>query len=167
MQPKPRPTGVTLLAILAILAGVFSLAFGVLLLTANAPASALLLVNGIVDFVLAIGYLGGSGWAWLLGIVFGAINIVGSIVEIVAGLSNNILGIIFSIVTIYYLTRLHIKVFFGKGFLRGSVTASTPLGSQMSKDLPLTMSSVARACKNCRATVPAGASFCHNCGTVQ
>lgn len=70
---------------------------------------------GSLTFGLAIGYLGGSRWAWMLGIVFGTINLAGSTVEIVIGLLPNILGIVLSIVTIYYLTRPHVRAFFGKG----------------------------------------------------
>ena len=164
MQLKPRPTGVTVLALLAILAGIFSLVFGVLVLATSLVASALLLANGIFDFVLAIGYLGGNGWAWILGIVFGAINIVGSFIEIALRVSNNFIGIIFSIITIYYLSRVHVRVFFGKGLSPGSVPLPTPVGSLMSTG---SNSKLGMKCRNCGAGLPAGATFCRDCGTIQ
>ena len=164
MQLKPRPTGVTVLAVLAILAGIFSIAFGVLLLATSLLASALLLANGIFDFVLAIGYLGGNGWAWILGIVFGAINIVGSFIEIALRVSNNIIGIIFSTITIYYLSRVHVKVFFGKALSPGSVPLPTPVSSLMSTG---SNSKLGMKCRNCGAGLHAGATFCQDCGTIQ
>jgi len=164
VQLKPRPTGVTVLAVLAILAGIFSLVFGVLVLATSLLASALLLANGIFDFVLAIGYLGGNGWAWVLGIVFGAINIVGSFIEIALRVSNNFIGIIFSIITIYYLSRVHVKVFFGKGLSSGSVPPPTPVGSLMSTG---SNSKLGIKCRNCGAGLPTGATFCRDCGTIQ
>ena len=167
MQLKPRPIGVTFLAILAILAGILSVVFAIPLLAIFALASSLLLVNGIVDFVLAIGYLGGNSWAWVLGIAFGAINILGSIIEIVAGLSNNILGIIFSIITIYYLTRPHVKAFFGRSHSIASTTLPTTLGSSTSMVSSSTMFPTGGKCRNCGANIPAGATLCQDCGTIQ
>lgn len=164
MQLRPRPTGVTVLAVLAILAGIFSLAFGVLLLATSLLASALLLANGIFDFVLAVGYLGGNGWAWILGIVFGVINIVGSFIEIALRVSNNFIGIIFSIITIYYLSRVRVKVFFGKDLSPRSVPLPTPVGSIMSTG---SNSELGMKCRNCGAGLPAGATFCRDCGTIQ
>jgi hypothetical protein len=76
---------------------------------------ALALILGIVSIVVAIGFLGGKGWAWTLGIVVSIINIIVSIVETVIGFSSNLIGIIFSIIIIYYLMRPHVKAFFGKG----------------------------------------------------
>jgi hypothetical protein len=167
VQLTPRPAGVTVLAVLAILAGIFSVAFGIPLLTIAALASALLLVNGIVDFVLAIGYLGGNGWAWVLGIVFGIINIGGSIIEIALGSSNNIIGIIFSIITIYYLTRAHVKAFFGRDLAMASAKSPTPKGSVMPTSSDSTMFPMGLKCNSCGADLPAGAAFCENCGRIQ
>jgi hypothetical protein len=140
MQPKPkRPTGVTVLAILDILGGIVGLAAGALFIGIAALASsslaaqypalgsisgiasilyalgALALILGIISIVVAIGFLGGKGWAWTLGIVVSIINIIVSIVETAIGFSSNLIGIIFSIIIIYYLMRPHVKAYFGKG----------------------------------------------------
>jgi hypothetical protein len=163
----PRPTSVTVLAILSFLAANLSFFLGAVSLLISILAFALFVLVGILDLVLAMGYLSGNGWAWTLGLALGIINIAVSIAEIAVGLSNPILGLILSIITVYYLTRPRVRVFFGKGFSRGSVTMPTSMGSEISKDSTPLMSSVARACKNCRAPIPAGASFCNNCGTIQ
>jgi hypothetical protein len=161
LQVRPRPTGVTLLAILSTIGGIFSLVFAALLLLAGALlVSGLLIASGVADFFLAIGYLDGSGWAWMLGIVFGIINIVGLAVEIAFGLANSILGIVFSGVTIFYLTRPGVRVFFGRGprilTMLPTITNSPPKTS-----------SIARQCQKCGDMIPPEAGFCRACGTVQ
>src|SRR6266849_2170404 len=104
-QKPPRPTGVTILAVLSILGGLGGLAFGGLLLAAAAIVStlnltatypqlatynlttgtiaailgifgAILLTLGLLNLVLGIGFLGGKGWAWTLGIIVAVLNIV-------------------------------------------------------------------------------------------
>jgi hypothetical protein len=140
MQPKPkRPTGVTVLAVLDILGGIAGIGVGALLIGVAALASsslatqypalgtisgissilyalgALSLILGILAIILAIGFLGGRGWAWTLGIVVGVISIIVSIAELAIGFSTNVIGIIFQIIIIYYLMRPHVKAFFGKG----------------------------------------------------
>lgn len=169
LQVRPRPTGVTILAILSTIGGIFSLVFALLLLLDGALFGALLLVAlGVANFFLAIGYLDGSEWAWILGIVFGIINIVGSAVEIVFGLAN-IFSMIFSGITLYYLTRPRVRGFFGRGprslAIPGNQSGQTVL--PMATDSIAKTSSMARPCQKCGAMLPPGAGFCRSCGTVQ
>jgi zinc-ribbon domain len=170
LQVRPRPTGVTLLAILSTIGGVFSLVLGGLLLLAGALLlSAFFVANGVVDFFLAIGYLDGSRWAWMLGIVFATINIAGSAVEIAFGLANNIIGMIFSGITIVYLMMTNVRVFFG----RIPSPLMTPGNQSDQTVLPMATnssprtSSIARPCQKCGAMIPPGAGFCRSCGAVQ
>jgi ribosomal protein L40E len=170
LQVRPRPTGVTLLAILSTISGIFSLVLAALLLVAGALlASVLLVASGVVGFFLAIGYLDGSGWAWMLGIAFGTINIVGLAVEIALGLSNSILGVILSGVTIFYLTRPGVRGFFGRGtrppMFPGGQSDQTVLATATNSATKT--SSIARPCQKCGAMIPPGAGFCRACGTVQ
>jgi hypothetical protein len=145
MQKPTRPTGVTVLGVLQILGGVFGLLGGAGLLVAAAIVGstsfasqysgfsgyststlsaifygfgAFLLILGILGLVIGIGFFSGKGWAWMLAIVVGVINIVANIVEIVIGLtspSSGAIGIVIPIIIIYYLTRPRVKAFFGKG----------------------------------------------------
>ncbi len=163
---RPRPTGVTVLAVLEILGGIVGLGAGALLIIgAHAALGALALIFGILGFVLAIGFLGGKGWAWTLGIVVGVLNIVVSIVETAIGFSSTIIGIIFPIIIIYYLMRPHVKAFFGKGPAMAPAMQAPPM---MSSSMPMgsssTMSSMGMTCKNCGASIPAGATRCPSCG---
>jgi hypothetical protein len=190
MQPKPkRPTGVTVIAILEILGGLASLVAGAGLFVAAALVSssnfaslypqlsgigsistilyvlgAVVLVFGILALVLGVGFLGGKGWAWTLGIVVGVINIVVSLVQTVIGFYSSIVGIIFPLIIIYYLMRPHVKAFFGKGPAMAGGMQPAPM---MSSSMPMgsaPMGSMGMTCKNCGASIPAGATRCPSCG---
>jgi len=190
MQPKPkRPTGVTVLAILEILGGLASLVAGAGLFVAAALVSssnfaslypqlsgigsistilyvlgAVVLIFGILALVLGVGFLGGKGWAWTLGIVVGVLNIIVSLVQTVIGFYSSIVGIIFPLIIIYYLMRPHVKVFFGKGPAMAGGMQPPPM---MSSSMPMgsaPMGSMGMTCKNCGASIPAGATRCPSCG---
>jgi uncharacterized membrane protein HdeD (DUF308 family) len=138
MSTKTRPTGVTILAVLEIIGGIFSLlaaaaffALGALVGEAGmgmveelpgigflAGALAALLggvfiIAGLVAFLLAYGFWTGRGWAWILGIIFSIVGIVLGVVSLI-GNSASIVGILINILIIYYLTRTHVKEWFGR-----------------------------------------------------
>jgi hypothetical protein len=123
MQPisakLPRPRGVTAVGILAILIGLFGIAGGtVLLLNADiifATLDALLaVVIGVLYVAAGIGFFRGKGWAWVLGIIGSIISLIVSIVEHPAAHAYGIPGTVVAAIVIYYLTRPHVKVFFGR-----------------------------------------------------
>ncbi len=203
MQQKPRrPTGVTILGVLAILGGIALLVAGIALIglglvigtyagsaftnaLSNAGYSglasisagtlaifllalgAVILILGILYFAVGIGYFGGKGWAWTVGIIVTAISVVLDIVQIGLGAVSNVFGLVIGLLIIYYLTRPHVKAFFGKGPSMGSSAmpqggmGSMPMGS-MGSSQP--MGSMGMTCKNCGASIPAGASRCPSCG---
>jgi len=105
MQKLSRPTGVTVLAILAILLAIFLLFTGAVLIglglvigtyaasqiTSSLAAAgypglaslgagtiaaivtafgAIFLILGLLDVAVGVGFLGGKGWAWILGILY-------------------------------------------------------------------------------------------------
>jgi hypothetical protein len=125
---------------------------------------ALALIFGILGLVLGVGFLGGKSWAWTLGIVVGVLNIIVSLVETGIGFYSDIIGIIFPIIIIYYLMRPHVKVFFGKGPAMAGGMQPPPM---MSSSMPMgsaPMGSMGMTCKNCGASIPAGATRCPSCG---
>jgi MFS family permease len=139
-QPrKKRPTGVTVVAILEVLGGISALAaanivmsifatmsgegggvtgrvasgFGILggfFATVGGLIGAILFLVGVADFFIAYGLLKGSGWAWILCLVFAIIGIALGIILLPIG----IVSIVADAVIAYYLTRPHVKQFFGK-----------------------------------------------------
>lgn len=147
MQPKQsRPTGVTILAILSILSGLALLFAGGVALAASATFAsqlgiasgiaaaigAVLLVLGIIYLAVAGGFLSGKGWSWTLALVAYIVGIILTLVQIAlapsANLAGNIVGLIFAIVIIYYLTRPNVKAFFGKGIVSAPAPVSSSSG---------------------------------------
>lgn len=115
----PRPGGVTAIGILAILIGLFGIVGGaVLLLNADKilPAldALLALVIGILYLTSGIGFFLGKGWSWTLGIIVSVVSLTVSIVEHPAAHAYGIPGTIVAVIVIYYLTRSHARVFFGR-----------------------------------------------------
>jgi hypothetical protein len=135
---KNRPTGVTAVAILEVLGGISGLAagnivmsifatmsgagggvtgrvasgFGILggfFATAGGLIGGTLYLAGIADFI-AYGLLKGSSSAWTLCLVFAITGIALGIILLPIG----IISIIADAVIAYYLTRPHVKQFFGK-----------------------------------------------------
>jgi hypothetical protein len=136
---KKRPTGVTVVAILEVLGGISGLAAGNIVMSITATMSGagggvtgrvasgfgilggffatvggliggVLYLAGIADFFIAYGLLKGNSWAWTLCLVFTIIGIALGITLLPIG----IISIIADAVIVYYLTRPHVKQFFGK-----------------------------------------------------
>ncbi|GBC71745.1 hypothetical protein HRbin02_01533 [Candidatus Calditenuaceae archaeon HR02] len=133
MSSKTRPTGVTVLAILEIIGAILSLLAAMAFFALGALAGAgselgvmgglfaafgvafggLLLILALIGFVIAYGFWTGKGWAWILGIIFSIIGIIIGLVSII-GNPTSIIGIIINGLILYYLTRPHVKAWFGK-----------------------------------------------------
>jgi hypothetical protein len=110
-----RPTGITILAVLQTLAGLIYLiaGSGVVLVGGvlggvfGAIGSAIgivFVVLGLVEFVVAWGYLTRKGWARWAGLILAAIGVL----EGLTSLPNGILSIAIDGVVLYYLTRPYI-----------------------------------------------------------
>src|SRR5207245_5514684 len=91
MQPKPRrPTGVTILGILSILAGLGGIVVGAGVLALSglvasaypggaavaAVIGAILLIIGILELVYGIGFFCGEGWALTLAFIGSVLNLI-------------------------------------------------------------------------------------------
>jgi hypothetical protein len=127
-----RPTGVTILAVLAIIGGVLGLCGGLTLfgvgglgvLGGSAAAGGMGFLFGGLSLVSAILYLAfGIGawmlkpWAWILGIVGVAVSILSTLVTLVSGngsLISAIISIIIPVIILWYLFRPEIKKAFGR-----------------------------------------------------
>jgi drug/metabolite transporter (DMT)-like permease len=134
MQKQERPRGVTIIAILIVIAGVLTLFVGIGLLAigpfigiglAFAVFGAISSAIGIAYLVMAYGLLKGKGWAWTISIIVLIIGIVMGIISLpraIAGvfsntgssLSGDIISIGISAFIVYYLYRPHVKAYFGK-----------------------------------------------------
>jgi hypothetical protein len=91
---SPRPTSVTLLAVLAITLGILSLlsglagvVLGVLIVVYYSGLAATILLFlgtivflfGILEIVYGLAFLKGKGWSWTLGMIIAVVSLVSSI----------------------------------------------------------------------------------------
>jgi len=122
--------GVTVLAILAAISGVFAILGGLTIMTAGAAVGAasgsagfgaLSAVVGAVILIEGIAYLGfawGAGglkpWAWTLGIVLSAGSIVLGLFSLINGQFSAILTIAIAAAITYYLFTPEVKAAFGR-----------------------------------------------------
>jgi uncharacterized membrane protein YfcA len=142
-QPvRNRPLGVTILAILEILGGIFELilAVGFFLIAAlvnladvrnrigtsvpdwvlnNAPLifgalGLFFLIMAIISFVLGWAFLKGKNWARVLAIIFLVISIIGSVLGIIGGVSifSVVVSVALPIIIVYYLSMPRVKLWF-------------------------------------------------------
>jgi hypothetical protein len=137
-----RPTGVTILAILAFIGGAFGILGALALLGfgfafAGAGVGGLGFIFGIVLLALSILYLwiGWGFWnlkrsAWSLGLVVFGAGIVISLIEVLLGyaeITNLVVTIIINGIVIYYLLTPGVKAAFGvTGDLQSAVMSGLP-----------------------------------------
>ncbi|HET7149427.1 MAG TPA: DUF2127 domain-containing protein [Candidatus Nitrosopolaris sp.] len=125
MQIRSRPFGVTIIAILIIIAGVISLfigigavAIGPLIGLVFVVIGAISLALGVAYLVMAYGLWKGKGWAWTISTIILFIGIVIDIISLPRRSTGDIVSSIVSIainaVILYYLYRPHVKAYFGK-----------------------------------------------------
>jgi drug/metabolite transporter (DMT)-like permease len=140
LEIKKRPTGVTVIAILIIIGGILLLLAGIAGVAVGSLfiseiiglgfviIGAIILAVGIGYLVVSYGLLKGKRWAWTITVVLLFIGIAINVVSIIFGSfainmdtssflttnSGSIVGIIISVIILYYLYRPHVKSYFGK-----------------------------------------------------
>ena len=142
-----RPTGLTILAVLFLIAGSFTLVGGITTLeTALAQASGPILTDlevlfiplaveilCIASFVVALGlFTVRSWWVWLVAVVLSAIGLVVNVVSIIIpnmftiAETGAIVGIAINAIILYYLSRRNVRQYFGnKAAARESSSKTT------------------------------------------
>lgn len=132
MSRMERPFGVTILAILTIIDAL--MAFGVAALVGSLFAflealsggfgvsgffagigliiAGISAIIGLIYLLLAWGLWTGQGWAWTITLILTILSLIGSIIALIAVVG--IVPLIINIILLYYLTRQHVKAFFGK-----------------------------------------------------
>lgn len=125
-----RPMGITILAVLAAIGGVFLLlgglaAIGLGGLAATSTGSAaigglvgifgvLFLVLGVVYLAFAYGAWTLKPWAWTLGVAGQIISLALSALSAVTGGGINVIGILIAVAILYYLYTPAVKAAFGR-----------------------------------------------------
>jgi hypothetical protein len=126
-----RPTGVTILAILAFIGGIFGLLGGLALVGFSGLVAAsgvagggfatilgvLLLVYGALALVLGYGFWTLKPWAWTLGVGLQGAGIVLNGLQFIndsTRLVSAIISIAISVAILWYLYQPHVKAAFGR-----------------------------------------------------
>ncbi len=135
IQRPSRPVGITILAVLEILIGIVGLLASLAIIGLSALFSTLprvgsllgtlgLVIGGVVLFfsliwlATGVGFVHGRGWSWTLGVIFSILSLLGAIRALTIDLiTGGVGGLVFWGLMLYYLTRTHVKTFFGKGGL--------------------------------------------------
>lgn len=122
-----RPLGVTILAIIGIISGILTIIFAGMLVALFSVipieledvgplfsliltfGSTFLVIIGLVTLVISYGLWKGASWAWWIYVILLALGIVSSLLSLPEG----IIGIVINGIIIYYMTRPHVKNYFG------------------------------------------------------
>ena len=133
MQKPPRPTGVSILAILNLLGGILAVLGGILLIGVGgsgmmsslgftgfisgivAAVGGIVIVIGLFALVVGWGMWTGKTWAWILAVILYALGALSSLISLAAGAISSIVGLLISAFLLWYLWRPHVKAFFGQG----------------------------------------------------
>jgi hypothetical protein len=140
-----RPLGVSIIAVLVAIGGIFFVLGGIGLLVfagfltnmamtggipsnlpvttgfvfaASGAIAALLIIFGLIYILLSWGFWSGKGWAWTVGVIFLILGVILDLVSLsVAGVLGigSLVGLLINVLILYYLFRPHVKAYFGKG----------------------------------------------------
>src|SRR5918999_1854292 len=142
---RHRPTGLTIMALLFIIAGAFSLLAGITTLEAAlAQASGPILTElevlfvplgieilCIASFVVALGlFTVKSWWVWLVAVVLSTIGLVVNVISLfipnMGTIAGALVGIAINAIILYYLSRRNVRQYFGnKAGARESSSTTT------------------------------------------
>lgn len=125
-----RPTGITVMAVLSAIGGVFGLLASVALLGLGAAVSAtsglgglafvagiIVLAYSILSLVLAYGFWTLKPWAWPLGIGVQVLGIVQAVLQFMddgSRLVSLVISLAIAGVILWYLYQPHVKAAFGR-----------------------------------------------------
>ena len=124
-----RPTGITILAVLSAIGGVFGLLASLALLGFGAVAGAsglggfvfiaglLVLVYSVLSLILAYGFWNLKPWAWQLGVAVQGLGIVQAVLQFMNNSSNVaslVIGVGIAAFILWYLFQPNVKAAFGR-----------------------------------------------------
>src|ERR671917_530530 len=120
---RHRPTGVTILGVLFVIAGAFTLLGGITALAQGSGSiltvlGAVLIPLGIASLIVAYGLFKAKSWAWFVAVV---LSIIGLIVNVISLVTSNmgaiggaLVGIAINGIVLYYLSRRNVRQYFAK-----------------------------------------------------
>lgn len=134
-----RPFGITVIAIFALIGGLFGLCWPTLVFTGSAflgPifgtigvfAGIFLIIGPILQLFFAFGAFKLSSWAWYLGLISSGITVFGVVIHVFNGASfwSALWGSIVPIIIFIYLLTPNVRQAFGKAPQQPAPVASPP-----------------------------------------
>ena len=132
MQKPSRPTGVAILAILELIGGVIGLLLGILLIGVGgsgilssfgfglvsgivAAVGGIIVVVSVLVLILGWGMWTGKSWAWTIAVILYILGVLSGIGSLAVGALTGVVGLVISILILWYLWRPHVRAFFGHG----------------------------------------------------
>ena len=122
-----RPFGVTIIAILALISGLFGLCWpslvfmgstllGPIFGTVGVIAGFFLIVGPVLQLIFAYGAFNLRSWAWYLGLIATGVTVIGVIINLFGGASiwSAVWGSFLSIIIFIYLLTPNVRQAFGK-----------------------------------------------------
>ncbi len=121
-----RPFGITLIAVLALISGLFGLCWPTLVFTGSAFLGPILGTIGVIagiflilgpalQLIFAYGAFNLRSWAWYLGLVATGITVIGVIINLIDGASfwSAMWGSVLSVIIFIYLLTPNVRRAFG------------------------------------------------------
>lgn len=141
MQKPPRPTGITILAILGFIGGILAILGGALFIAVASSGvlstygmsmfsgfvslfGGVILIVGLFAIFVSWGMWSGKGWAWYLAVILYAIGVVFGLLLIIAGGLTGIVSVLIDLLLLWYMLRPHVKAYFGIG---GGMMQQSPM----------------------------------------
>lgn len=135
MMKSSRPTGISILAILDLIGGIFLAFVGIVVAAATSSgvlsslgysgyanlAGALEVVGGLFAVLGVIAILAGWGmwtgraWAWTLAVVLYVLGALFSLISLLGGSLASVVGLLIEVFLLWYMFRPHVRAFFGRG----------------------------------------------------
>ena len=101
---RKRPLGITIIAIVLVIGGIFSIIGGIVSLALSGVAAVIALVIGILDLVLAWGLWRLQPWAFWVTVVLEVIAVINGIVAMVQhNVAGGIISILIAAIILIYL----------------------------------------------------------------
>jgi uncharacterized membrane protein (DUF2068 family) len=139
MEKVPRPTGVSIIAILEVVGGILSFLFGVVVVAVSSNFSTTLsqyygsnaiyasiagfvallggalAIGGLLAISIGYGMWTGKGWAWTLAVVLYALGLLLDLVTFATGGTySGAIGLVVDAFLLWYLWRPNVRTFFGR-----------------------------------------------------
>jgi lysylphosphatidylglycerol synthetase-like protein (DUF2156 family) len=137
MERPPRPTGVSIIAILDLISGTLFFLLGVFVVAVSGTSTTFnqvygsypgyasisgygvvlggfLAVGGLLAIFVGYGIWTGKDWAWTLAVVLYALGLVFSLFAVAIGTYSGLVGLIVEALFLWYLWRPNVRSYFGR-----------------------------------------------------